>query len=456
MRVKENGRFSIFLAFLASAVLASAALGGLSAADGASLWGRALGGNAEDAFQMVEPSPDGGFYAAGRTLSFGGAAEIWVAKFDGAGQVKWQKRYGGAADDDASRLFATSDGGLILLGSTKSFGSGDCDIWVLKLDTQGRVKWQKAYGGSKMENAYDLRPTKDGGFIVVGNTWTYGSSVAAAAWLLKLSGGGTVLWQKSYKVGDYADYPRAVLQTADGGFLMAGSTFNAGVYGMPWEDAWAMKLDASGQPAWTKGINGSYNESAETAIETSDGGYLIAGETNSYGAGGTDIWIMKLSQGGNPVWQKTIGGSNGDSARWIQEVKKGLYILGGETASSGKGGTDAFAMKLGATGNSLWQKTYGGSDSDEAASIRPLKDGRYVLAGRTTSFGSGDADGLILLAAATGMSGAGITKKASFAPRTVKFADLSWTVNANTTRAKTKTTNAKVSSTKAVNTRIFN
>jgi predicted secreted protein len=180
---------------------------------------------------------------AGRSTNVLGAGgfDWWVLKLDADGNVDWQKLYGGSSDDQANSIQETSDGGFIVAGETQSFGAGSSDYWVLKLDADGNVIWQKAYGGDSVEVARSIQETSDGGFIVAGRTYSYGAS-NYDGWVLKLDASGNVDWQKTYE-GSYYDYAESIQETSDGGFIVAGYTNNFLMEG--W-DFWVLKLDANG------------------------------------------------------------------------------------------------------------------------------------------------------------------------------------------------------------------
>jgi hypothetical protein len=150
-----------------------------------------------------------------------------------------------------------------------------------------------------------------------------------------------------------------------------------------------VKIDGSGNVQWTKTIGGSSDDFAYSIIQSSDGGYVVAGETNSFGAGSSDFWVVKLDSSGNVVWTKTIGWSSGDYANSIIQSSDGGYVVAGYTWSFGAGGPDFYVVKLDSSGNVIWTKTIGGSDHDEAYSIIQSSDGGYVVAGYTESFGAG-------------------------------------------------------------------
>ncbi len=314
-----------------------------------------------------------------------------ILKLDQTGTVSWQKTYGGIDYEYAFSIQQTRDGGYIVAGSTKSFGAGDDDMLILKLDQTGTVSWQKAYGGIDPEAAYSIQQTSDGGYIVAGYTFSFGAG-DQDMWILKLDQNGNVSWQKTYGGGgrDFREFT-SIQQTRDGGYIVAGATdsFGAGDY-----DGWILKLDQTGTVSWQKTYGGSSEDTVNSIQQTSDGGYIVAGVTYSFGAGSYDLWILKLDQTGTVSWQKTYGGSGTDAYPSIRQTSDGGYIVAGLTGSFGVNG-DMWILKLDQTGMVSWQKTFGGSDIDFAASIQQTTDGGYIVAGYY-DFGAGNTDMWIL------------------------------------------------------------
>jgi hypothetical protein len=347
----------------------------------ASQWAKSYGGSDFENALSIQQTSDGGYIVAGSTDSFGaGNGDAWVLKLDETGDVLWQKTYGGTNHDYTQSIQQTSDGGYIVAGSTYSFGAGNGDIWVLKLDETGNVLWQKTYGGTNQDYTQSIQQTSDGGYIAAGVTYSFGSG-DRDTWVLKLDDTGDVQWQKTYG-GTNFDLANSIQQTSDGGYIVAGSTYSFGADG----DAWVLKLDDTGDVQWQKTYGGANSDVANSIQQTSDGGYIVAGSTYSFGAGNGDIWVLKLDETGNVLWQKTYGGANYDMAKSIQQTLDGGYIAAGYTESFGAGYDDAWVLKLDETGNVLWQKTYGGTQDEEAKFIQQTSDGGYIVAGWIFSF----------------------------------------------------------------------
>jgi len=345
-------------------------------------WAATYGGSYSDSVASIQQTGDGGYIVAGRTDSFGaGHIDVWVLKLRPDGTVEWQKTYGGGDWDVADSIQQTADGGYVVIGKTKSFGAGRVDFLVLKLRQDGTVEWQKTYGGAGEDWASSIQQSNDGGYIVVGNTCaSFGDSLGM--WVLKLQPDGAVAWQKSYGGSD-AESGHSIWQTADGGYIVVGDTYSFGAGGL---DIWVLKLRSDGTVEWQKTYGGESNDVAHSIRQTNDEGYIVAGETKSFGVGDVDLWVLKLRAEGMVEWQKTCGGKSKDVARSIRQTSDGGYIVVGETESFGAGDVDLWVLKLRADGTVEWQKTYGGGSFDFGYSIQQTGDGGYIAAGYTGSF----------------------------------------------------------------------
>ena len=355
---------------------------------GSPTWERTYGGSDEDVAESIVATSDGGYAVAGYTKSKGaGSYDIWLLKLDSSGAVVWERTYGGSDWDDAKSIVATSDGGYAVAGYTESKGAGFEDIWLLKLDSSGAVVWERTYGVSNHDKAYSIVATSDGGYAVAGSTNSKGAG-SKDIWLLKLDSSGAVLWERTYGVSNH-DKAYSIVATSDGGYAVAGSTNSKGAGSV---DIWLLKLDSSGDVVWERTYGGSAWDDAESIVATSDGGYAVAGYTYSKGAGGEDIWLLKLDSSGAVVWERTYGGSDSDVAYSIVATSDGGYAVAGYTKSKGAGSFDIWLLKLDSSGAVLWERTYGGSAWDEAYSIVATSDGGYAVAGYTESKGAGSFD----------------------------------------------------------------
>ena len=195
-------------------------------------------------------------------------------------------------------------------------------------------------------------------------------------------------WDKTFG-GTHRDMASSVQQTADGGYILAGLT---GSYGAGDYDFWLVKTDSNGNEQWNRTFGGTDDDMARSVQQTADGGYILAGGTESYGAGDYDFWLVKTDSNGNEQWNRTFGGTDDDMARSVQQTADGGYILAGGTESYGAGDYDFWLVKTDSNGNEQWNRTFGGTDDDMARSVQQTADGGYILAGDTCSYGAGGVD----------------------------------------------------------------
>jgi hypothetical protein len=361
---------------------------------------KTYGGTYEDIAFSVQQTSDGGYIVAGYTTSFGaGGEDIFLIKTDANGNIQWAKTYGGTAIDWAYSVQQTSDGGYIVAGGTHSFGAGSYDIFLIKTDADGNIIWAKTYGGTYSDYAYSVQQTSDGGYIVAGGTGSFGAG--GDIFLIKTDANGNIIWAKTYGGTNY-DEAYSVQQTSDGGYIVAGYTES---FGAGYGDIFLIKTDANGNVQWAKTYGGTDLDWAYSVQQTSDGGYIVAGFTYSFGAGYDDIFLIKTDANGNIQWAKTYGGIDYDWAHSVQQTSDGGYILAGGTDSFGAGYYDALLVKTDANGNISWAKIYGGTDDDIAFSVQQTSDGGYILAGGTDSLGAGYSGAFLVKTDANGNIG---------------------------------------------------
>jgi predicted secreted protein len=332
------------------------------------------------------------------------ASVLFIQEIRGvdAPPVEWSKTYGGTGYENARCMIQTSDGGYALAGDTESFGAGNKDFWLVKTDGSGNMNWNQTYGGNRAEIAFSVVETSDGGYALAGRTMSFGA-VMADYCLVKVGASGNQEWRRRYG-GTGVEAAQSVVETSDGGYAMAGFTDSFGAGG---EDFWLVKVDSSGNHEWNKTYGGPLADSASFLVETDDGGYVLAGYTESFGAGGEDFWLVKVDSSGNHEWNKTYGGAGAEVLWSVVETSDGGYAMAGYTESFGAGDRDFWLVKVDSSGNHEWNKTYGGAGVDPAhslveTSVVEAGDGGYALAGFTVSFGAGGQDGWLIKTDANG------------------------------------------------------
>ena len=388
-------RKELFLAFL---IIVLCAVPRPATADP---WAKVYGESTPDWMSSVQETSDGGSIVAGYTESFGraGASNMWVIKLAANGTINWERTYSGVPYDWASSIKETSDGGYIIAGYTECFGAQEGDAWVIKVDSSGDIVWERRYGGEFSDEATCIQQTdddedgqKNDGYIVAGRTKSFGSSVSDM-WVIKLSGAGDITWENRYGETDF-DIASSIDQTSDGGYIVAGDSWNATSGATVHSDMAVVKLGADGSIQWQKTYGDIDSDTASCVQETPDGGYILAGDTRSF-TSISDIWILKLTSTGSVIWQKTYGG-NWSYAIDLDQTSDGGYIVAGHTHDFGAGFSDILLLKLDSAGTIIWQKVYGGSGFEWAHAVEETTMGEYLVAGRTQSFGAGLDDALLL------------------------------------------------------------
>lgn len=344
-------------------------------------WEQTCGGDYNDRAECLQQTSDGGYILAGGTYApSNGGSDFYLAKLDGQGNVLWQKNYGGAGDEWAYSVRQTADGGYILVGDTNSTGAVGYDVYVVKTGSTGVMEWSKTFGGAANDYGSGVALCAGGGYVVVGETYSY--STSDAIYLVRLDAAGNVKWGWYYGSSG-TDWGYDVLQSADGGFVIAGGTNSFGAGG---EDVFLFKVDATGGTIlWQKTFGGTGRDRAMAVCRTADGGYIVAGETSSYGAGGSDLYLVKTGATGNKVWENYYGGSADDWGMSVCQTADGGYLAGGSTLSFGAGGSDLYLVKTDAAGGLLWQQTLGGAGNDRGACAIETADSGYAIAGATVS-----------------------------------------------------------------------
>ena len=304
-------------------------------------WERKIGGVKQDIATCITQNPDYGFTVSGFTYSKGkGRRDIWVYKTNSAGKGQYNKTYGSLKKDGASSIITTTDEKNIVLGYTNSIGAGSLDFWVLALNQFGFLMWEKTYGGSDSDIGQCIIETNDKGYIMCGDTKSKGAG-DWDIWVVKLKKDGNIEWQKTFGK-KYSDKATTIVQTTDGGYVVCGSTVNKNTN----TDIYVIKIDAKGNLLWEKSFGGEFGEEANSICQTQDGGYAVAGYTESKGAGFSDFWVLKLDEKGSLVWDKTLGGAEYDVANSIIQVVDGGLVVCGGTFSKGAGDWDIWLVKL--------------------------------------------------------------------------------------------------------------
>lgn len=294
------------------------------------------------------------------------------------------RTFGGSGIERAYQVRRNSSYSLFIAGFTGSFGGGQEDAWFIRTDSSGNEIGNNTYGGSGNDRFTAFKKTDVGEYIVfTGSTTSYGNGGSEDVWLVKTNYAGIEIWNRTYG-GALNDSARAISETIDGGYIIAGMTES---YGNGGRDLWLIKTDVNGNETWNKTFGGSQNDSA-SSLNLTEGGYIIAGETFSYGTGG-DMWLIKTNMTGYEFWNKTFGGPGYEHAESFKQYGNGYLIVG---AVENGPASDALIVKTDSNGNQTSQKTIGGSGFDTVFDIQSKPDNSFILAGSTDSFGLTNRD----------------------------------------------------------------
>ena len=388
-------------------------------------WQKCLGGSSNDNADCIRQTSDGGYIIVGTAYSSDGDisvpkgnADWWIVKLDAMGSISWEKSIGGTSADLEPCVLQTADGGYVVAGSSLSSDGdvlgnhGFIDYLIIRLDLVGNIVWQKCLGGSALEQAYSIAQTADGGYVVTGlssqpngdvSVWHGGMDY----WIVKLDSLANIQWEKSLG-GSGDDWGKSTQQTSDGGYIVIGYSNSSdgdlsGNHGN--NDIWVVKLDSIGIIQWQNNFGGSDYEEAYSALQTTDNGYIIAGWSMSSDGdissshGSADYWIIKLDSLGVMQWQKLLGGWAGEMAYSFQSTNDGGYVMLGSANSSGgdvsfnHGSWDYWLVKMDSNGNIQWEKSLGGTGYEWAKFVQQTSDGGYVVAGWSMWSSDGDVSG---------------------------------------------------------------
>jgi len=316
------------------------------------------------------------------------------------GQFTFQRVYGGVASDEGNSVRQTPDGGYIVAGTTTSYGSGGRDVSVIRTDAIGDTLWTRTYGGP-MDNEYGfcVQVTNDGGYIVSGVASSF-ADVAGDMYLIRLTATGDTLWTRTYGGIGY-EWGAYVQQTSDDGFIIAGQSPAFGVGDF---EAYLVKVDANGTLAWTRTYGSSVGEIGSAVQQTADGGYILSGQTGQ-GAGFGDFLLIKTDAVGTVEWTKAYGVPGAESGVTVKQTTDGGYVIGGSSENIlGPTGEDMCLIRTDATGQVLWAKLYGGPVTDECYEVIQTPDGGFALCGKSFSFSNlGDYDVYVVKTDAQGV-----------------------------------------------------
>ena len=409
-----KNKFCIFYLFLLQGVLLIAQAPDLQ-------WSKTFGGSSFDNAWRITKSGDGNFYIGGYIESVDGDIEenngvidYWIIKNDEGGDLLWVKNFGGTSVDILTTILATNDSGFIAGGYTYSNDGdvsgnhGSTDYWVIKVDAEGNLQWQRTYGGSSTDILRSINITSDEGYILTGDARSddgdisehHGTTDESDYWIVKIDSEGEIEWEHSYG-GTDDDEPKSMLVLSNGDLVVSGwsksndddISFNHGD-----RDVWVLKLDAYGNILWEKSYGSNGDDYCYSSVCTNANNLIFSGSTDSnngdvtgYHGGFYDVWVFMTDSVGNLEWSKTYGGNDEEQSFDIVRTVDSNFIFTGYSFSSDDdvlinyGEDDAWVVKIDSLGNLIWQLSLGGTDRDQLYSIIEADEDTYMLAGATLS-----------------------------------------------------------------------
>lgn len=353
---------------------------------------------------------DTGYAIAGVTSSYGyGNMDVYLVKTDSMGLPKWFRVYGGINVDRGLCVRQTLDTGYVIAGYTNSIGVSGYNMYLIKTNKLGDTLWTRTYGGSDWDFANAVEQTSDGGYILCGSTYSYGKG-DKDVYLIKTNASGDTLWTKTYGGVD-EDEAFSVKQTSDGGYILAGYTNS---FGAGSSDVYYIRTNATGDTLWTKTLGGTGADRGNSVLQATDGGFVIAGYKFDATLSINQAYIVKTNSSGSPIWQKEFGTPNDAAANAVIEANDGGYVWAGKLNLGGQ--YDVYFFKLDINGDFAFATTYGTSGEDEAFFTWPTKDNGFIVGGTTNGIGYGlndvffvktDTSGLSVSAITVGIEGAG-------------------------------------------------
>ena len=361
--------------------------------NGASMWSQTYGGAGQEMARSLVATSDGGYAITG-AWNYAGSTDFWLVKTDALGNMEWNQTYGnpGTGYEVAYSLVATSDGGYALAGLAGTWPATSFSpnytsfrFWLVKTDSFGNMEWNRTYGQGK---AHSLVSTSDGGYAMAGYPYSDTNGANVNAWLVKNDAAGNMQWNQTYG-GTEVDTAYSLVATSDGGYALAGHTRS---FGAGNADFWLVKTDTFGNMLWSQTYGGEFSEEASSLVATADGGYAIAGYAQLTGS--TDFWLVKTDALGNVEWNQTYGATGpgwgsslvntSDTASSLVATSDGGYAIVGRIHAAGESVYNAFwLVKTDAFGNMEWNQTYEKNGSEFEESLIRASDGGYAIAGYT-------------------------------------------------------------------------
>ena len=356
------------------------------------LWTKTYGNEGIAHAYSVCRTSDGGFAMAGKFRD--GEKDDWdvyVVRTDPAGDTLWTRIFGGTGDEIARSLIEAADGGFVIAGRTRPSEDATWSVYLLKTDAHGEKEWIRFYGETEEDFALAVTQASDGGYVLAGGVMGANGETYDAC-LLKTDGDGKEMWTRTYG-GDGGEFATSVAETRDGGYIVGAATESFGEGSL---DFYLIRTDETGSTQWARTYGGTEWDVPYEVRQTSDGGFIAAGETKSFGEIGLDVYLVKTDGEGDVEWAENYGGVGRQTAQAVWETSEGDFIVGGYSYEYEEWGQDIYIGRVNRQGEVLWVKTFGGPGRDIAYSIMQAIDGACVIAGEIASGGPGRCGAYLL------------------------------------------------------------
>lgn len=323
-------------------------------------WEKTFGGNGFDEGRDVKECFDGGYIIVGSTSSFGqGYFDVYLIRTDENGETLWTKTYGGQSNDRGYSVLQTSDSGYIIVGNTQSFGNGSSDVWIIKVNKNGELMWSRTYGGTYADGGLYIVKTFDSCYVISGYTKSFSNNLDADIYLLKIDENGNLLWERNYGLRGFGldEFGYCVKEADDNGLIIVGYGRFPNGHGV--DDLWVLKTNSEGETLWTKIFGGELADYGYSVLV--DNNFLFVGYAGSFDR---NIYLIKTDNNGNLIFERSYGGIGYDVGYSITKSLNNHYIIVGSTESFGSGGNDVYLLEIDGNGNILWTRTFGGRSED--------------------------------------------------------------------------------------------
>jgi len=336
-----------------------------------------------------------GFLVSADTASQGaGNKDVYLIKTDEKGGLEWTRTFGDKGADAGIGLCRSNDGGFITAGGTNSYGSGETDVYVVKTDKDGELIWDKTYGGNNYDYAYSICSAHGSGYVITGYSSSYTKDPESDVYLLKIDDKGRELWHKTFGGIDW-DVGYSVAALNDGGYAIAGYTNS---FGAGKTDMYVIRTDAKGDCVWAKTYGGAREDRAYSVIQAKDNNLVITGKSGSYAARGFgwDIVLMKIDQNGNSLWSRVFPAADVDAGNCTIETPDNGFVIAGTKKCYGICDANVYVIKTDSEGNTGWVRIFAGISDDSASAVCLSNKGDYIICGTTLSYGYGRGDVLLM------------------------------------------------------------